>query len=69
MIGLSFFLILTGLCIITAYVLLVTLHIAGSGKWPGLFPRRWDSRLKRLLLGAGCGLILTLAGILAGYGI
>ncbi len=69
MIGLSFFLILIGLSVFTAYVLLLTLHITGNGKWPGLSPRRWDSRLKKLLLGAGCGLFLTLAGILAGYGI
>jgi len=69
LIVLSFLLILTGLCVVTACVLMLTLHIAGNGKWPGFLPHQWDNRLRNLLLGTGSGLILTLAGILAGYGI
>lgn len=67
MIMLSFFLIFGGLCTVTAGVLLTTLHIAGAGKWPGLNPRSWDKRLKKLALLTGVGLLLTLLGFLAGY--
>jgi len=69
LIVLSFLFILTGLCVVSACVLLLTLHTAGSGKWPGFLPHQWDKRLRKLLLGTGIGLILTLVGILAGYGI
>lgn len=63
----SFFLMLSGLCIVTGGVLLLTLYIAG--KWPGYNPRQWDNRFKKLLLVTGCGLVLVLAGIIAGYAI
>jgi hypothetical protein len=65
----SFILILAGLSLITAGILLSTLHIAGAGKWPGCRPNTWPARLKRSAFLTGGGALLTLLGILAGYGI
>lgn len=69
MITLSFLLILTGMAVITTGILLATLYIAGSGKWPGWHPRRWERRLQQLALVSVCGLGLVAAGMLVAYGI
>jgi len=69
MVFLSFIFIFTGLCIFTAGVLLSTLHMVGTGKWPGFRPGRWEGRLKKLFILTGAGFLLTTLGVLAGYGI
>jgi len=69
MILMSFILILSGLSLITAGILLLTLCIAGTGKWPGCHPARWPTRVKKLALLTGGGALLTLFGILVAYGI
>ncbi|WP_347488370.1 hypothetical protein [Desulfoscipio sp. XC116] len=69
MILLSFLFILTGICLIVAGVLLLTLHIAKTGAWPGFHPLHWDTRAKKLIIATGAGILLTFSGVLAGYGI
>ena len=69
MVFLSFLFIFSGLAAITAGVLMSTLYLAGAGKWPGLHPGRWERRFKKLMLVNSGGFLLTLVGILAGYGI
>ncbi|TYO95965.1 hypothetical protein [Desulfallas thermosapovorans] len=69
MILVSFIFILTGICFIVAGILLLTLHIAGTGNWPGFLPANWDNRAKKFIIITGAGFLLTLTGVLAGYGI
>lgn len=64
-----FLFIFTGLGIITAGVLLLTLQMIKTGSWPGYRPQNWDDRVKKLALLTASGLLLLLAGLLAGYGI
>ncbi|SFG26560.1 hypothetical protein SAMN05660649_01199 [Desulfotomaculum arcticum] len=69
MILFSFLFIISGLGTVTTGALLLTLHIAGTGKWPGVRPQHWDARVKKIVLATGSGMLLTIIGILAGYGI
>ncbi|WP_027366010.1 hypothetical protein [Desulfotruncus alcoholivorax] len=65
----SFLFMISGLGILTTGILLLTLHVAGTGKWPGFRPQHWDAKVKKIALLIGCGIFLTIIGILAGYGI
>lgn len=69
MVFLSFLFIFTGLCVITAGVLMSTLYVVGTGKWPGFRPGRWEGRFKKLFILTGAGFLLATLGVLAGYGI
>jgi hypothetical protein len=64
-----FLFIFTGLCVITAGVLLLTLQIIKTGEWPGYRPGNWDARVKKLVLLTAGGVLMALAGFLTGYGI
>lgn len=69
MILLSFLFIFTGLCTVVTGVLLLTLHIANTGTWPGFQPQNWDIRFKKVILLSGAGILISFIGVLAGYGI
>jgi len=69
MILICFLFIISGLGTITTGAILWTLHAAATGKWPGFRPQYWDARAKRIALITGSGMLLTIIGILAGYGI
>jgi hypothetical protein len=69
MILLCFIFILSGLALIIAGVLLMTLHTAKTGTWSGIRPAHWDTRAKKLITITGAGILLTFIGVLAGYGI